>query len=86
MPVFIIETESRFNMKYAVEADTFDQAFRMVQNGLDDYKQEHIGEFLWDAKVVSDEELVYQIRLANNGLFSSWSDEKILEVFKHVAD
>ena len=85
MPVFIIETESRFKMKYAVEAKSFEEAFKAVRNcEVEDFYQEHDGEYLIDAQAVTDEELVYQVRLANGGLYASWSDEKILEVFKNV--
>lgn len=84
MPVFIIETESRFKMQYAVEADSFESAFKAVRSGgVEDFHQEHIGEFLIDGQVVTDEELVYQIR-KSTALYQSWSDEKLLEVFKNV--
>lgn len=83
MPVFLIETESRFKMKYAIEAETFDEAFRLIRNGAEDFYQEHSGELLRDVQVVTDEELLYQIRKDNN-YYSSWTDEKILEVFKNA--
>lgn len=83
MPVFLIETESRFKMKYAVEAETFDKAFRMIRDGIDDFSQVHLGEVLRDVQVVSEEELIYQIRACST-YYSDWTDEKILEVFKYV--
>lgn len=84
MPIFNIETEARYRMKYLVEADTFEEAFKTVQQGIDDYHQEFKGDLLVDANVVSDGEAVYQIR-KESGLYSTWSDEKLLEVFKYVA-
>lgn len=84
MPVFIIETESRFKMQYAVEADTFDKAFKAIQSGIDEFHQEHKGELLVDASVATcDKDLVYEIR-KTTGLYKTWSDEKLLEVFKNV--
>lgn len=87
MSVFIIEAESRFKMKYAVEAPTFEEAFKAIRNNeVEEFYQEHDGEYLVDCSIVSDEELVYQVRLSNGGLYSSWTDEKILEVFKKNVD
>lgn len=87
MPVFLIETESRFKMQYAVEADTFDKAFEVIQNGTDEFFQEHRGELLVDARVVnSDEDVIRAIRAANNGFYDTWSDEQTLKVFKHYAN
>jgi len=83
MPIFNIETEARYTMKYLVEADTFEEAFKAVQEGIDDYHQEFKGDLLVNASVVSEEEAVYEIR-KESGLYSTWSDEKLLEVFKHV--
>lgn len=83
MPIFNIETEARYTMKYLVEADTFEEAFKAVQEGIDDYYQEFKGDLLVNASVVSEEEAVYEIR-KESGLYSTWSDEKLLEVFKHV--
>ena len=83
MPVFLIKTISSHKMQYAVEADTFEQAFKTVREGIDDFHQEHLGEALLDVEVVSDEDLVYKIRMTEP-YYGSWSDEQILETFKYV--
>ena len=40
MPIFIIETESRFKLQYAVEADTFDKAFELIESSTQYVKTE----------------------------------------------
>lgn len=87
MAIFLIETESRFKLQYAIEADSFEKAFKVIQNGTDEFFQEHKGEILVDARVVnSDKEVINAIRDANNGFYDTWSDEQTLKVFKHYAN
>jgi hypothetical protein len=81
MAKFLVETVSTFRMRYAIEADSEEQA-RMLfaehvsdDNSLTEFSQEHIGELVSDVREVSDEEYLTQFDLDNDYL-KNWSDEQ----------
>ena len=80
MAKYLIDTISTFRIRYAVEAETEDQARMILSTNIgnstfNEFSQNHLGELVADMREIDDAEYLVQFDKDNDYL-KSWTDEQ----------